>query len=97
MNKVVNSHTLNKQAQLFQLTGSMRYSPMDLCKKLGELEYEECLPSMPYGTGWISPIDEDVAPLVQSINGHIMICLQIEKKYCLQSLLDRNLLKKLNK
>lgn len=53
-----------KQTQLFQLTGSMHYSPMDLCEKLGALEYEECLPSMPYGAGWISPVDEEGAPLV---------------------------------
>jgi len=45
-----------KQAQLFQLTKTMRYSPMALCEKLGELEYEECLPSMPHGAGWNLPL-----------------------------------------
>ena len=35
-----------KQVQLFQLSSSIRYVPIDLCEKLGKLEYQECLPSM---------------------------------------------------
>jgi recombination associated protein RdgC len=86
-----------KQAQLFQLTKEMRYSAMDLCEKLGELEYEECLPSMPYGAGWISPVDEDGAPLVQSINGYMMICLQIEEKILPPIVVRQELAKKVKR
>lgn len=86
-----------KQTQLFQLTGSMRYLPMDLCEKLGELEYEECLPSMPYGAGWISPVDEEGAPLAQSLNGYVMICLQIEEKILPPIVIRQELAKKIKK
>lgn len=84
-----------KQAQLFQLTGLMRYSPMDLCEKLGELEYEECLPSLPYGAGWVAPVDEEDSPLVQSLNGYIMICLQIEEKILPSIVIRQELAKKM--
>jgi len=84
-----------KQAQLFQLTDSMRYSPMELCEKLGKLEYEECLPSMSCGAGWISPVDEEGAPLVQSINGYMMICLQIEEKILPPIVIRQELAKKI--
>lgn len=69
-----------KQVQLFQITSSIQYSPIHLCEKLAKLEYHECLPSMPYATGWVAPVDEEGAALIQSINGYIMICLQIEEK-----------------
>lgn len=84
-----------KQAQLFQLTSSIRFSSIDLCKKLEELEFQECLPSMPYGAGWISPVDEEDAPLVQSMNGYIMICLQIEEKILPPIVVRQELAKKI--
>jgi recombination associated protein RdgC len=86
-----------KQAQLFQLTKAMRYSSMDLCEKLSGLEYEECLPSFAYGAGWIPPVDEEGAPLVQSMNGYIMICLQIEEKILPPIVIRQELLKKIKK
>jgi len=86
-----------KQAQLFQLTKAMHYSPMELCEKLSELEYQECLPSMPYGAGWISPVDEEGAPLVQSMNGYMMICLQTEEKILPPIVVRQELAKKIKK
>jgi recombination associated protein RdgC len=84
-----------KQVQLFQLTPSKRYSLMDICEKLGKLEYEECLPFMPYGAGWVSPIDEEGAPLVQSLNSYMMICLQIEEKILPLIVIRQELVKKI--
>jgi recombination associated protein RdgC len=69
-----------KQLTLFQLTDSITYSRESLTDKLSSLCFQECLPSMPYSSGWVSPVDEDDAPLVQAINGYLMICLQIEEK-----------------
>ena len=84
-----------KQAQLFQLAGSIRLSPIDLCKKLEELEFQDCLPSMPFGSGWVSPVDEEGAPLVQSMNGYMMICLQIEEKILPSIVVRQELAKKI--
>jgi recombination associated protein RdgC len=84
-----------KQAQLFQLTDSFRYTPITLVEKLDELAFEECLPSMPYGAGWVSPVDEEGAPLVQSMNGYMMICLQIEEKILPPIVVRQELLKKI--
>ena len=68
-----------KQAQLFQLTKAIG-SSSQICDTLEILSFKECLPSMPFSIGWVSPLDEEDAPLVQSINGYMMICLQIEEK-----------------
>src|SRR5262245_12020408 len=85
-----------KQAQLFQLTGSFHYSSSKaLSDKLEELAFRECLPSMPYGAGWISPVDDEDAPLVQTINGYIMICLQIEEKILPPIVIRQELSKKI--
>lgn len=69
-----------KQAQIFQLPDSLNYSLDDFLNKLLQITFKPCLPSMPLSMGWISPLDEDEAPLARSINGYIMICLQIEEK-----------------
>lgn len=71
---------LFKQARLFQLTDAACYSPENLEDKLEQLSFRECPPSMLLSSGWVSPIDEDNAPLHQMMNGYIMICLQVEEK-----------------
>src|SRR3990167_2370445 len=67
-----------KQSKLFQLTDSPRCSPIDLAKKLADLAFKPCRPSMYDSAGWVSPIDEEDMPLVEEINGYMMICLQVE-------------------
>jgi recombination associated protein RdgC len=69
-----------KQVQLFQLTESLRLPIEQVIEKLEPLAFTSCLPSMPSSMGWVSPVDEDGAPLVRMINGCIMFCLQIEEK-----------------
>jgi recombination associated protein RdgC len=86
-----------KQAQLFQLTDTFRYTPITLVEQLDELAFEECLPSMPYGAGWVSPVDEEGAPLVQSMNGYMMICLQMEEKILPPIVIRQELAKKIKK
>lgn len=69
-----------KQIQLFQLVGSLRYSAEELSAALLPLAFRPCLPSIPTSSGWVPPVDDAEAPLVQEINGCIMICLQIEER-----------------
>jgi recombination associated protein RdgC len=69
-----------KQAKLFQLSDSFRCSIDSLIQKLDLLAFQPCLPSMPKSIGWVSPVDQDKAPLAQAVNGCMMICLQIEEK-----------------
>lgn len=71
---------LFKQIQLFKLTSPMQSSPNALAEKLLPFEFKPCLPSMPSSFGWVSPIDEEGAPLTRGLNGCIMITLQIEEK-----------------
>lgn len=69
-----------KQLQLFQIADAVNFSVEDWAAKLEPLSFRPCMPSMMMSAGWVSPIDEDDAPLVQAINGNIMLCLQIEEK-----------------
>lgn len=86
-----------KQARLFQLTDSSCHSPDDLAEKLESLAFRECPPSMPQSLGWVPPIDEDDAPLIQMVNGYIMICLQIEEKILPAVVIRQELAKKIKK
>lgn len=83
-----------KQAQLFQLADPVCYQRESLLKKLEEFTFQDCLPSLPYSAGWVSPVDEDDAPLVQAINGYMMICLQIEEKILPATVVRQELAKK---
>lgn len=69
-----------KQVQLFQLTDSIPYSPESLAEKLESLAFTSCLPSFHSSAGWVSPFDDDHAPLVHGMNGYMMLCMQVEEK-----------------
>ena len=69
-----------KQIQIFQLTSSFQSSPTAFAEKLEPLAFNPCMPSMPSSMGWVSPLDEEHAPLSRGLNGCMMFCLQIEEK-----------------
>lgn len=71
---------LFKQIQLFRLSSPISSSPSALAERLSPLEFIPCMPSMPSSMGWVSPIDEEGAPLTRGLNGCIMLTLQIEEK-----------------
>jgi recombination associated protein RdgC len=86
-----------KQIQLFQLTESIGNQPKELEKNLELLAFRPCLPSMSSSMGWVPPIDEENAPLVQAINGYMMICLQIEEKILPATVIRQELAEKIKK
>lgn len=86
---------LFKQIQLFQLTSPIQSSSTALAERLESLAFNPCLPSMPSSAGWVSPIDEEEAPLARGINGCIMICLQIEEKILPASVVGQTLKEKI--
>jgi len=86
-----------KQIQLFQLPDSFRFSPTHFPKKLEELAFQECLPSLPFASGWVSPVDEENAPLMQNLNGYVMLCLQIEEKILPPIVVQQELAKRIKK
>src|SRR5580693_9487000 len=69
-----------KQIQIFQLNFAIQSSPNAFAEKLEPLAFNPFLPSMPRSTGWVSPLDEEDAPLTRGLNGCIMFCLQLEEK-----------------
>ena len=84
-----------KQVQLFQLTESLRFSVEQLIEKLEPLAFTSCLPSMPFSMGWVSPVEEDGAPLVRSVNGCTMLCLQVEEKILPATVVRQELMDKI--
>lgn len=69
-----------KQIQLFQLTESISYNPEKIADLLEPLAFTPCLPSLPSCAGWVSPFDDENAPLVHAVNGNILLCMQVEEK-----------------
>lgn len=69
-----------KQVQLFALKNTNKLTIESLSKKLAELAFRPCLPSMQDSIGWISPIEDDESELVISVNDCLMFCLQSEEK-----------------
>lgn len=84
-----------KQIKLFQLTDALKYSTETFIKQLEELAFRPCLPSMMQSSGWVSPIEEENAPLAQILNGNIMLCLQIEEKILPAIVIRQELTKKI--
>lgn len=70
-----------KQVQLFQLTTPIKaIDTASISEKLEPLAFQDCIPSMPFSSGWASPLEEDDAPLTRVLNGCFLLCLQIEEK-----------------
>ena len=86
-----------KQVQLFQLTAPINYSPENLAENLEALAFIPCLPSFPSSSGWVSPFDEENAPLVHAVNGYIMMCLQVEEKILPGTVVGQALKEKIKK
>jgi len=69
-----------KQVQVYQLITPVAYDIPKLVDQLEPLLFTPCLPSFSASHGWVSPLVDDEAPLVQAINGCMMLCLQFEEK-----------------
>jgi recombination associated protein RdgC len=85
-----------KQLQLFKLPAK-NFSLAEITENLEQLAFQPCLPSLPYSTGWVSPVDEDDAPIVRAVNGCIMICIQIEEKILPNIVVRQEVLEKVKK
>lgn len=87
---------LFKQVQIIPL--QKRVTGESFNKRLEELAFSPCLPSSPSTKGWVSPIDDDEAGLPsRTINGCIMLCLQLEEKILPASVVTLALKEKVKK
>src|SRR4051812_26382186 len=84
-----------KQIQLFQLPNLIDCNLETLLQNLEPLRFRACPSSLPSAYGWVSPVDEDDAPLVRSINGNMMLCLKIEEKILPATVIRQELNEKL--
>jgi len=80
-----------KQAFIFEFSKSLK-NPEELNALLSPLQFTPCLPSLASSIGWISPMENNHAPLVYSANHFMVICLQFEEKI-LPSVVIREALK----
>ena len=74
---------LFKQIQLFQLKPSSGFFYDQLVERLQLLPFQACLPSISISAGWVAPVDESNASLVEQINNRLMICMQVEEEFYL--------------
>jgi len=69
-----------KQIQILQLPSTLNLQQDALEQALESLAFTPCLSSLPASLGWVSPVDQDQAPLVYAMTHYFMICLQFEEK-----------------
>lgn len=69
-----------KQATIWQLIEPVAYEPEAVEEQIARFAFSPCLPSLPSGHGWVSPIDKEGAPLVHAANGYLLLCMQIQEK-----------------
>ncbi len=69
-----------KQIQLYSFNEHVAFDPEAIETKLESLAFTPCLASLPASLGWVPPLDQEEATLVEAINGCMMICLQFEEK-----------------
>lgn len=86
-----------KQLQIFQLTDSFKQPLDSILKVLQPFAFTPCLPSMPQSFGWVSPVDEDIAPIAQILNGNVMLCMQVEERILPSIVITQELNKKIKK
>jgi len=68
-----------KQAQIFKFEkGSFGLEGLE--GQLAQLPFSPCPSGLPISQGWISPTDEEDAPLVYTAKEFLLICLQTEAK-----------------
>ncbi len=82
-----------KQAQLFKLEDSI--SALELEGHLEQLPFTACPAGLPISQGWISPTDEEDAPLVYTAKEFLLICLQTEAKLLPAKILRQKLNEKI--
>lgn len=88
---------LFKQFQVFQLTAPIKYSNETIIERLEPFAFNPCLPSLPSSMGWVPPIEEEGEALIRTINGCVMLCLQIEEKILPSSVVAQALKDKIKK
>ncbi len=69
-----------KQAQLFKFEANGSFGAEELEGHLAQLPFTPCSSGLPISHGWISPTDEEDAPLVYTAKEFLLICLQTEAK-----------------
>ena len=88
-----------KRAKAFRLTTDDKYDLDALEKKLAQLEFQPCLPSLPITYGWVPPVpqeeDEDAIFVYESIDNYALICMQIEKKVLPAAVVRQKLIEKI--
>lgn len=84
-----------KQMQLFQLSTRFKHQGSEIHQRLEPFAFQHCLPSLPSSMGWVSPIDEEDAPLTRGLNGCFMITLQMEDKILPASVVNQALKEKI--
>ncbi|HVE44671.1 MAG TPA: recombination-associated protein RdgC [Gammaproteobacteria bacterium] len=79
---------LFKQIQLFDIKTRLATAAENIATQLHDFAFHPCFASSPISMGWVSPLEEDDAPLAIGLQNCIMICLQIEKKILPNSVIN---------
>ena len=71
---------LFKQLKIYQLPKNFKLNADKLTKKLSPLSFKQCLPSLPFSYGWVTPHTDDKLPLVYELEKCLLFSIKIEEK-----------------
>ena len=83
-----------KNVQLFQLVKPITLTAKELAAQLEKTAFRPCLAALPSSSGWVPPFDDEYSPLVGSIDGYMLICLQVEDKLLPTTVVNQELKEK---
>lgn len=69
-----------KQIKIYQLPKGFKLTREQLVEKLTPLQFNQCLPSLPFSYGWVSPYMEENTSLVHELERCLLFSMQIEEK-----------------
>jgi recombination associated protein RdgC len=84
-----------KQAQIFAFKSTKTLDANELIQDLDSLAFRACIPGLASTYGWTSPLSEEGAPLVYSVNDFLLVCLQFEDKVLPASVIRQEVAEKI--
>lgn len=79
------------QLKIFQLPKPITLKSAQVIEKLTPLQFNHCLPSLPFSYGWVSPYSQEQLPLVHEHERCLLFAMQLEEKLLPSAVVNQEL------
>lgn len=69
-----------KNLRFFEFTEQFSQTQEQLIDALSQAEFQPCSNLVAASMGWVSPMEQEDAPLVHSANGYLLFCMKVQEK-----------------